>query len=190
MRNNWPIMLGCLSALLSTLPALADDSGISVGELSAVQSETYLLKAQAEREKARRSIDGESTTAAAPIQPLYQPQTDGPTYARPSVAPGLGLPVVRLISGSSQALRATLLYSGGYEVEASAKYPDLPGGYKLAKISLESVVISKAGKLYPLGFSNQAPTEAVISSGLTQQPNVIQSISAGQPAPTALPGLQ
>lgn len=194
MRNNYLFLSVLLS--LASQPGLslanesstANTAGISVGELSAVQSETLLYKAQGERAKAIRSIDGDNPQTTPANTSAYQPRPLIPEPIPRSSSAGEMLPVVKMVSGSSRALRATLLYSGGYEVDAQVGGPDLPGGYKVASISLDSVVVSRGGKRYPLGFSNIAPSASFTSmtshipvSGLPEMP-------MGQPAPVMLPG--
>jgi type IV pilus biogenesis protein PilP len=144
---------------------LSNPEGISVGELSAVQSETALYKAQAERSKALSDIAGGGTRAAA--TPAY-------TYDQARMGSGSeeSLPVVKLVYGSSGALRATLLYSNGIEVDAAAGQ-ELPGGLKVVTVSLDNVVLSRSGKTFPLGFSARAPQASSTGSiGRMQAPGM------------------
>lgn len=182
-----------------------DPDGITVGELSRVQSETILYKAQGERAKALREINGSSAPAASP-QPSYltQPQPQSATMQGSRVSGEVTpagaieqLPVVKLIYGSGKALRATLLYTGGFEIDASLASSDLPGGYRVASLSLDSVVLSRGGKRYPLGFSNRAPSYPVASVATSQAPvlpvtvtpmNPVAPVPVPAPTPIALPG--
>lgn len=208
MSND--LSFAVIGALMLTLaaPAWADTSksddpdGITVGELSRVQSETILYKAQGERAKALRELNDGGTQAKVFPQPSYLPQP----AAMPSSAVGGGvehagavdqLPVVKLIYGSGKALRATLLYTGGFEIDASLASTDLPGGYRVASLSLDSVVLSRGGKRYPLGFSNRAPSYPVASVATSQPPvlpvtvtpmNPVAPMPVPAPAPIALPG--
>ncbi len=208
MSND--LSFAVIGALMLTLaaPAWADTSksddpdGITVGELSRVQSETILYKAQGERAKALRELNDGGTQAKVVPQPSYLPQP----AAMPSSAVGGGvehagagdqLPVVKLIYGSGKALRATLLYTGGFEIDASLASTDLPGGYRVASLSLDSVVLSRGGKRYPLGFSNRAPSYPVASVATSQPPvlpvtvtpmNPVAPMPVPAPAPIALPG--
>jgi type IV pilus biogenesis protein PilP len=147
MRNEYLLLPVLLAVVGLPRVGLADENtvGISVGELSAVQSETVLYKAQGERAKAMRDIG-----VTQPLPYPYQP-------TQPLASTEEPLPVVKLVSGSSKSLRATLLYSGGFEIEAQAGGPELPGGYKVMSISLDSVVVTRSGKRYPLGFSSNMP---------------------------------
>lgn len=199
-----------IGAILLTLagPVLAaetkspDPDGITVGELSRVQSETILFKAQGERAKALREINGTSAQASTAPQTSYLPQ---PVVAPTSLVNGSGeqagaieqLPVVKLIYGTGTALRATLLYAGGFEIDASTASIDLPGGYRVASLTLDSVVLSRGGKRFPLGFSNRAPSYPVATVATGQAPvlpvtvtpmNPVPPAPVTAPTPIALPG--
>ena len=185
MRNNqfWLAACACL-ALSSAWAEEVSLSGISVGELGKVQSETILYKAQAERTKALRESRGEDTSSiqqvpsAFPGAFMQQPtQPAAPAPNRASSEPDL--PVVRAITGSSRRLQATLLFSGGYELDANVG-KELPGGYRVSQITLDGVLLERAGKRYPLGFSDRAPTPVLQS---------LQQNTASQLATPALPGL-
>lgn len=186
MRNKqfWLAASTCL-ALSSAWADEASLSGISVGELGKVQSETILFKAKAERTKAERESNGEDTSSSTQQAPngfpgafMQQPaQPAAPAPSRASSEPDL--PVVRAITGSSRQLQATLLFSGGFELGAAVGQ-ELPGGYRVIQLTLDRVVVERAGKRYPLGFSDRAPTPALQS---LQQPTALQ------PTTPALPGL-
>lgn len=201
MSNDLPLAL--IGALVLTLagPVLAAETkspapdGITVGELSQVQSETILFKAQGERAKALREINGTGAQAASTPQPSYLPQPATTPISRVS---GIGeqsatteqLPVVTLIYGVGKALHATLLYSGGFEIDASMASTDLPGGYRVASLSLDSVVLSRGGKRFPLGFSNRAPSYPVTTVSASQGavlPVTVGPVNPMPPTPTAAP---
>ncbi|WP_374439838.1 type IV pilus biogenesis protein PilP [Pseudomonas panipatensis] len=186
MRNKHFWLAASICFVLTN--AWADDaslSGISVGELGKVQSETILLKAKAERLKAERESNGEDTSSRTQQAPngfpgafMQQPtQPAAPSPSRASTEPDL--PVVRAITGSSRRLQATLLFSSGYELDASAG-KELPGGYRVSQITLDGVFLEREGKHYPLGFSDRPPSPAL-------QP--LQQNSAVQQSLPALPGL-
>ncbi|MDT3723180.1 type IV pilus biogenesis protein PilP [Pseudomonas oryzihabitans] len=208
MSND--LSLAAIGALMLTLavPAWADATkqgdpdGITVGELSRVQSETILYKAQGERAKALREISGTSTQATTSPLPSYLSQPVVAPISRVSgAAEQTGaveqLPVVKLVYGAGKALHATLLYAGGFEIDASLASSDLPGGYRVASLSLDSVVLSRGGKRYPLGFSNRAPSFPVASVATSQAPvlpvtvtpmNPVAPVPVPAPTPIALPG--
>lgn len=148
------------------------ESAISVGELSAVQSETYLYKAQGERAKALRALESEGGTPSGTV-----------TSSNNELPP----PVIKLVYGPPQALRATLLYTGGYEVDARMGGPELPGGFSVSNISLDSVMLNRAGKRYPLGFASTTPAQKGTNIGLPSQPMGLPGLLPGQPAPVFQP---
>ncbi|MFC3941535.1 type IV pilus biogenesis protein PilP [Pseudomonas gingeri NCPPB 3146 = LMG 5327] len=182
------LAITCLSGMSQASespPSASTSAGITVGELSAVQSETFLYKAKADRARAIRSIDGDNPQTSASPATAYQPRP----FAPDQLGSGSGeqLPVVKLVSGSSRALRATLLYSGGYEVDAQRSGQELPDGYKVESISLDSVILSRAGKRYPLGFSSRAPSASVQDSARMPVPG-LPGMLMGQPSPVTLSG--
>ncbi|MCI1009215.1 type IV pilus biogenesis protein PilP [Pseudomonas oryzihabitans] len=205
MSNDLSLATLGLLALTLAGPVLAadkDPDGITVGELSRVQSETILYKAQGERAKALREINGSGTQATTAPQPSYLPQPVAANTGRVSGASGQTdaveqLPVVKLVYGAGKALRATLLYAGGFEIDASTTSTDLPGGYRVASLTLDSVVLSRGGKRFPLGFSNRAPSYPVATMATSQASvlpvtvtplNPLPPTPAVAPTPIALPG--
>lgn len=180
MRNNYLILPVLLATACLPRVGLSDEStaGISVGQLSAVQSETNLYKAQAERAKALRELGGEGQLSAQPGPYSYEPSQVRPNSEE-------SLPVVKLVYGSSRALRATLLYSSGIEVDAQAGGHELPGGYKVGSISLDSVVLTRAGKRYPLGFASSVPANTYPGVSNRMPAPGLPGIPMGQPAPVS-----
>jgi type IV pilus biogenesis protein PilP len=181
MRNEYLLLTVLLAFAGLPRISLADESsaGISVGELSKVQSETFLYKAQAERAAALRAIDGAQTNQPRPYS--VEPAQLGSSSEEL-------LPVVELVYGSSRSLHATLLYSGGGEVDAQVGGQELPGGYKAGGISLDSVVLTRNGKRYPLAFSTSAPSNRYQGTSSRVPVSGLPGISMGQPAPITLPG--
>lgn len=179
MRNKH--LLLPLMMAVAGLPriGLSSPEGINVGELSAVQSETALLKAKGERAKAQRVIDGEGQQAASPQAYFSEP-------VRAAGGSEDSLPVVKLVYGSSGALRATLLYSNGFEVDAAGGQ-ELPGGYKVVTVTLDSVVLSRSGKRFPLGFSSRTPQTQ--STGSASRMQGLSGLPMGQPASILSPVL-
>lgn len=158
MQNKLSLLL--LSLWLPVAAAQAAESalsGISIGELGRVQSETILFKAKAERAKAEREA---SDTGTPPQQPVNQFPSTGfpaPIAAIPAEPRQPSLPVVKEISGSGQRLRASLVYSGGSEIDAKPG-SELPEGFRVLQITLDGVVLVRDGKRFPLGFGNQVGT--------------------------------
>ncbi|WP_016971654.1 type IV pilus biogenesis protein PilP [Pseudomonas tolaasii] len=161
-------------------------SGINVGELAIVQSQTILYKAQAERAAAERSINGEDNHLATPSSAAFMPQGNFPPPVTPAIRSAdiqQELPVVKAIFGSAKRLRATLLYSSGFEVDADASSRELPGGYRVATLTVDNVVLERGGKRYPLGFSSTPP----VTPSNTDNPTPSSTSSAPMP-PGLIPG--
>lgn len=161
-----------------------DLSRINIGELSQVQSEALLFKAQAERARAQESIQGPGTTSTAPIRLTGQ---NSYSNSPPTNSAQSALPVVKTVFSSSRVLHATLLYASGFEVDASAGSTDLPGGYKVNSITLDSVILEHNGRRFSLGFSNRPPSFAIDSPQTSSQP--LTQMLPGQPAPISQAGL-
>lgn len=136
--------------LVSNAWAAGEDlQQINVGELGAIQAQTIKYKAEATLYNAKADLEtARSATTAAP----------SPQDPQPSTAPLQALPVVSSITGSAGRLRATLRYSNGSEVEVS-QGRTVPGGYKVAELSMDGVTLSQGQKRYPLGFSSRTPAQ-------------------------------
>lgn len=162
MRNN-RLRLWCSILAFGAPLCWASEntpSGVNVGELAIIQSQTILLNAKAEKAKAERSINGEDQSGMAQPSPMIFSQGNftPPTSASARSADAQPeLPVVKAIFGSAKRLRATLLYSGGFEVDADTSSRELPGGYRVATLTFDNVTLERSGKRYPLGFSNTPP---------------------------------
>lgn len=162
-----------LSASMTSITTHAADetlSGINVGELGRVQSDTILFKAKAERLKALREAEGgHDLDNYLPSTGLH-PTPQLPTTVSEAPRPASRLPVVRAITGSPQRLRANLLYSSGYEFNAGVG-SELPDGYRVHQITLEGVVLSRKGERFPLGFSKRAPSSDSATGAQTGTPS-------------------
>lgn len=150
-KHHWM----ALAAVLAMANAHAADeslSSINIGELGRVQSQTILYKAKAERAEAQQKAEGSFPDSLLPAAGIPSGQTFTPPIE--STHQESGLPVVKAITGSSQRLRATLLYSGGaeFDIAIGSKLPD---GFSVHQLTLDGVVLSRGGKLYPLGFANR-----------------------------------
>ena len=185
MRNKTVRFLCSAIAIAPSLGWTAEGSlsGINVGELAIVQSQTILFKAQAERAAAERSINGEPAQLTAQSTPAFLPPgIFPPTASAPARNAGTPqeLPVVKAIFGSRKRLRATLLYSGGFEVDADASSRELPGGYRMALLTVDNGTLERGGKRYSLGFSNTPPANLS---------NTNDSVPSSTPSAPMLPGL-
>lgn len=184
MRNKprWFLYFAMTVAPTLGLAGEGNRSGVNVGELAIVQSQTILLKAKAERAKAEHSINGEGIQERGQHSAPFHPQV--------SLAPARStdtqqdLPVVKAVFGSGKRLRATLLYSSGFEVDADLSSRELPGGYQVVTLTVDSVTLERQGQRYPLGFSNLAPTGSSNSNsslpGSTQPLPILPGLIPGQ----------
>ncbi|MFA0976922.1 type IV pilus biogenesis protein PilP [Pseudomonas ficuserectae] len=178
------LLLSCLAAgnmAVAADPSPNDLSRINIGELSQVQSETLLFTAQAARARAKEDIvnggkTSTSTSTSAPVQ-----VTQG-AYTTPAPASNSTpqLPVVKTVFRMNNALYATLLYGSGFEVDASVGNAELPGGFKVISVSLDSVVLGHDGRRYPLGFSTRAPSGSVDAPQMSLQ--TLKPVAPGQPS--------
>ncbi|KPB80611.1 Uncharacterized protein AC505_2098 [Pseudomonas syringae pv. maculicola] len=173
-------------------PSPADLSRINIGELSQVQSETLLYTAQAARARAQEDIvNGGKTASSSPAQVTRSTYSAPPPTQASSGQPQL--PVVKTVFRANNALYATLLYGGGFEFDASVGNADLPGGYKVISVSLDSVVLGHNGRRYPLGFSTRPPSGSVDATQMPLQ--AVTPLTPGQapaisPPPSAPQELQ
>jgi type IV pilus biogenesis protein PilP len=162
MRNN-TLRLWCSILAFGAPLCWANEntpSGVNVGELAIIQSQTILLNAKAEKAKAERSLNGEDQSVTAQPSPLTFSQgnlTPSTSASARSADAQPELPVVKAVFGSAKRLRATLLYSGGFEVDADTSSRELHGGYRVATLTFDNVTLERSGKRYPLGFSNTPP---------------------------------
>lgn len=173
MRNSHRrVLLAGLLLGATAAQAAEPYAGVSVGQLSQVQSETLLYQAMAERAKAKRALEAEGDSLTPPT-PRAQPGAMPVSAQAPET-----LPVVKSILGSRGSMRAVLLYSGGLEVNAYLGGGELPGGYTVSALTLDRVELTRNGQRYPLGFSNQEPVA-------TGTPSITRG---GVPGAPSLPG--
>lgn len=174
MRNN-PVWLLLVVAIApnanASEPAL---SGISVGELGKVQSETILYKAKAELAKAQRDVpEGISTATTQTVTSGVGNTLPPPMSLQPmdtgNALDQSGLPVIKAVTGSPRKLQATLLYSGGMEIDATTGR-DLPHGFRVTQVTLDGVVLERKGMHFSLGFSNQVPSVSAPQVPFRPQP--------------------
>ncbi|MBI6674223.1 type IV pilus biogenesis protein PilP [Pseudomonas syringae] len=162
-------------------PSPTDLSRINIGELSQVQSETLLFTAQAARARAKEDIvnggkTSTSTSTSAPVQVTQSAYTTPAPISNSTPQ----LPVVKTVFRMNNALYATLLYGSGFEVDASVGNAELPGGFKVISVSLDSVVLGHDGRRYPLGFSTRAPSGSVDAPQMSLQ--TLKPVAPGQPS--------
>ncbi|RMV90762.1 type IV pilus biogenesis protein PilP [Pseudomonas coronafaciens] len=177
-------LLSCVAAgnmAVAADPSPTDISRINIGELSQVQSETLLFTAQAARARAKEDIvnGGKTSTSTSTSAPVQVTQSAYTTPA-PTSNSTPQLPVVKTVFRMNNALYATLLYGSGFEVDASVGNAELPGGFKVISVSLDSVVLGHDGRRYPLGFSTRAPSGSVDAPQMSLQ--TLKPVAPGQPS--------
>ena len=136
-------------------PVLAQTS---VGELTRLNDDTVMLKARLAKAQAEASL------------------RKARDEARPdSAQPDQGMPVVTGVFGRDGNVYAQFLYAGGTMVPGTVG-ETLPGGFLVSAVSVEQVVLSKAGERIRVGFSGtpqrrespsadgDSPTKAIVSA--------------------------
>lgn len=163
MRANRCALL--LATLIAAPFAHSERAQPTVGDLSRVQSETLLYKAQGAR--AQALADKRRSESEAGID------TTGATgQAAPPVIDS-ELPTITGISGRAGRLFATFRYPNGNTATAKSGEA-IPGNFRVAEVSLDRAVITRGDRRIPLQFGD-APT---------QQPQQ----SSGQLLPGQFPG--
>lgn len=107
----------------------------TVGDLSRIQGETMIIKAKASREAAQADLDARLRAKGG-----YGASDDR------------DVPVVKAVYGGGRERVATFLYSNGTTMEGSVG-DTINGGYKVVKIAVDKVELSKDKKVIQVGFS-------------------------------------
>ncbi|PRW84474.1 type IV pilus biogenesis protein PilP [Pseudomonas fluorescens] len=157
--------LSLLALMLSACAvSAAERSQPTVGDLSAIQSETIMYKAQSARAEAKGEMQSFITKAG-----------DDPLLTQMNSAPSVvtaDLPTVTGISGAAGRLFATFRYSNGTTV--SAKSGDrITGGFTVSEVGLDRVVLTLGDRRIPLQFgviNTPAPTTGGQMTGPMQMP--------------------
>lgn len=152
-------------ALLCASPLV---SAQTVGALSDLQSETIMLKAKAEQEKARASLQeakgGPAGSAATDADPVF-----------------LG------IFGGERTLYARFALDGGAVVEVREGDPII-GGFRVAKLTANDIVLTKHGRRWQIrmpGGQDAAPEAAPAALPPAPAPLALPPVAAPQTAPAA-----
>lgn len=139
----WGAVLVLAAIAMMPVHAYADSSDKTVGDLSAVQSDTMLLKAKAAKEAAKADLEKSAASVTSSV--------GGATSGE--------LPVVRSVYGVGGRLAASFLYPHGISVEGHVG-DTIMGGYTVKTITIDKVELSKDRKVFPLGFSATPPVES------------------------------
>ncbi|MNF79192.1 Type IV pilus biogenesis [compost metagenome] len=133
-----------LALALPMFGAVAADRALpTVGDLSAVQSDTIMFEAQAKRADAKAKMQ-ESTAKAGDDPVLNQLATSASIVAS-------DLPTVTGVSGVSGRLVASVCYSNGTTIKSKSGQT-IPGGFVLTEITIDRVVAAKGDRRVPLQF--------------------------------------
>lgn len=121
----------------------AGNSTETVGDLSKVQSETIMYDAKAKRAEAK-----------AKWQESILKSGDDPLLSQSQAAPSVvvaDLPTVTGISGAAGRLFATFRYVNG-TTTTSKSGEQIPGGYLVAEVGIDRVVLTRGDRRIPLQF--------------------------------------
>lgn len=141
MRANSFFMIALVLPVFTV--CAAEQSLPTVGDLSKVQSETIMYDAQAKRAEAK-----------AKMQEQLMKAGDDPATSQVNTAPSVvasDLPTITGISGVAGRLLATFRYSNGTTV-SSKSGQQIPGGFMVAEVGIDRVVLTKGDRRMPLQF--------------------------------------
>lgn len=141
----------------------------TVGDLSQIQSDTILYDAKAARAEAKVKMQTSLAKAGDDLQ-------GGPAVAQVSVV-AAELPTVIGISGAAGRLFASFRYPNGTTV-SSKSGEVIPGGYRVAEVGIDRVVLAKGDRRIPLQFGVASPPPA---SAQTSAPMLPGMMGAPQP---------
>lgn len=137
-----------VALVLPAVVCAAESSTATVGDLSKVQSETIMFEAKAKRAEAKAKML-ENITKAGDDPQLNQPQAVVSVNAA-------DLPTVTGISGAAGRLFATFRYGNGTTV-TSKSGEQIPGGFQVAEVGIDRVVLTKGDRRIPLQFGVATP---------------------------------
>ncbi len=169
-KNKMPAAI-VIAMLVVSSSALAADA--TVGDLTQLQGQVLLKKAQvdlARQEDELRKLNGGSAGGV-------------PMGLSSGGFADAGTPSVRSVAGVNGKLYATFVYSSGITADATAG-ETIPGGFKVAHVTVDKVELQKGGRRFQVGFASHAPS-AGVANGMS--PGMGQP-GYGVPQPM-LPGL-
>lgn len=129
----------------------------TVGDLSRIQSETIILKAQVARAAAQAELDSKRRGAGTP-------------------GDAIDVPVVGNVYGHGGKWIAEFLYSNGAKVDG-AEGATIVGGFKVVSVQLDEVVLSRGGKAFRAAFSGRTlmqPSAGVPGSAMVPPTPIIR----------------
>lgn len=168
--NRSPLILAALFAA-SGFSQAEPAAYPTVGDLSRVQSETLMYEAKAKRADAfgrmtageiKAGLDMTSSTNQSPVTSSE-------------------LPTIIGISGAAGRLFATFRYPSGNTATAKSG-ESIPGGFKVAEVSLDRVVITRGDRRIPLQYGSAPATKPAEMTRNQMLPGAFTS-----PTPLQLP---
>lgn len=175
MRANSLFMLALV------LPAFtvgaAELSMPTVGDLSKVQSETIMYEAQAKRAEAKAKMQ-DNLLKAGDDPASSQVNTN----TAPSVVAS-DVPTVMGISGVAGRLVASFRYGNG-TTASSKSGQQIPGGFTVAEVGIDRVVLTKGDRRIALQFGVASqPTQPTTAAMPFMLPGQVTGFNPPSPAP-------
>lgn len=128
--------------------AIGATSDLTIEHLETIQAQTLLYEAQLARNRALQELQktGADIDGDKPFNPA-------PPNALPQASPIQSLPQIIQITGSDKRFSALLLLGSGNQITVGVG-GDIPGTpYRVAKITLNQVVVSNGETLRSLNFA-------------------------------------
>lgn len=138
MRVNSVFLVAVVLPLYSAITAAS-----TVADLSAVQTETIMYEAKAQRAEAKAKM--QESSAKAGDDPLLSQSAGTPSIVASD------LPTVTGVSGAGGRLLATVCFSNGTTLRSSSGQT-IPGGFVLAEITIDRVIAAKGDRRVALQF--------------------------------------
>lgn len=160
-RHAGALLLVAMAVLSQPSDASPDGVEKTVGDLAVANQETLWFQAQTLRAKARKEY-------------LETSQTSDRTMD--------GAPEARGVQGVGTKLRAEFVYPSGAVTYAKAG-DTLPGGYKVERISVEELVISKDGTRQTLSLASGELRSQWSSQAEPPRPASVQGFAPPRPIP-------
>lgn len=137
----------------------------TVGDLATVNQETLWYEAQAKLLKAKKQYTMDTQVESRSMD---------------------GAPEARGVQGVGSRLRVRFVFPSG-AVTYGKQGDTLPGGYRVDSVTLEKVVISKAGETKAMGFTGAESAAAPAKDTRNSQPPAITLPLITGPQPGARP---
>lgn len=156
-----PLLL--MALVLPAAGFCAEPPAPTVGDLSQIQSDTIVYDAKAKRADAKSEMQKNMAKAGDDLQA-------GPIAMAPPIVAS-ELPTVTGISGAAGRLFATFRYPNGTTM-SSKSGEQIPGGFMVAEVGIDRVVLTKGDRRIPLQFGVATPTTAA-QTGAVMLPGAV-----------------